>query len=420
MKSGYCLRLIMCLIGLIIALAPHRSPAEEAKNEIPSAALAILAKAGKLMNDKEYDKAIALLTDFQAAGKAGGTDDQGRQHAEVHAALGSCYLLEDKFEQAARALELALQRDPRHIPARLNLAKAAYELGDYQKAAECFVKGYELAPDKNPEHLYFAAVAYLLAKENRKSLALFERLQAASGEKFPPEWRENMVHALLGAGEGRAALPHIIVLAEEYRGDKQTQWREILLHQYLQLDMLDKALALAERLSAQDPTEAKWWRTLVSIHLQQNRYQPALTALLIAGYLEPLSEQERRLAADLYLQLGVPGKAAPLYESLLEKGGTQLLGNLVVALQQLGQTEQALAAFDTFGQALTPELSMLKADLLYGLGKFPEAARFYTQAAGSGCREKGRALKMAEYAKGLAGNEKTENVPGPAPTPSGS
>lgn len=421
MKTRYPFRLIICLIGLIMTFAPHPSPAGEAENEMPSAARVILAKAGKLMNDKEYAKAIALLTDFQAAGKAGGTDGKGCLHAEVHAALGSCYLLENQFERAARALELALQQDPRHLSARLNLAKAAYELGDYPKAAECFMKAYELAPDKNPEHLYFAAVAYLLARENTRSLAMFERLLAASGGKMLPEWRENLVHALLGAGEGRAALPHIQALSEEYRGDKQTQWQEILLHQYLQLDMHDKALALAERLSVQDPAEAKWWRALVSIHLQHNRYQPALTALLIAGYLEPLSEQERRLAADLYLQLGVPGRAASLYETLLETESPQLLGNLVVALQQLGQGEKALAVLARFEpSALTPELSMLKADLLYGLGKFPEAARLYTQIAESASKDKGRALKMAEYARGLAGDDKAGHAAGPAPRPSGS
>jgi hypothetical protein len=65
------------------------------------------------------------------------------------------------------------------------------------------------------------------------------------------------------------------------------------------------------------PTEPKWWRALAHIHLQKNRYQPALTGLLVTGYLQPLSEQEMQLAADLYLQLGVPQKAAPLYETML-------------------------------------------------------------------------------------------------------
>ena len=403
--------LLLCgFIALVAIFAPDRGmAADEAKNDIPNAARMILAKVGKLMNDKEYAKATALLVDFQSqAGKAGEADDKGCLHAEVHAALGTCYLLDNKFQQAVRALELALQKDPRHLSARLNLAKVAYELHDYQKAAECFTKAYEVAPEKNPEHLYFAAVAHLLAKQNDRSIALFERLLAAHRDKFRPEWRENLVHALLAAGDNRRALPHIRELAETYHDAKQVQWQEILLQQYLQLEMEKEALALVDSLTSRMPTEPKWWRALVHLHLQHNRYQPALTALLVTGYLEQLSEQELRLTADLYLQLGVPRKAAPLYETILkEKNNPQLLANLLLALQQLGQSEQALALLEKFAPAtMTPELSMQKADLLYGLCKYKDAAQLYRKTADSGAgKQRDRALQMAEYARLQAGNE---------------
>ncbi len=403
--------LFLCgFITLIAIFTPGRSLTEEVKNDIPSAARAILAKAGKLMNDKDYAKATALLVDFQSqGGKAGEADDKGCLHAEVHAALGTCYLLDNKFGQAARALDLALQKDPRHLSARLNLAKAAYELHDYPKAAEYFTKAYEVASEKNPEHLYFAAVAHLLAKHNDRSIALFERLLASHRDKFRPEWRENLVHALLAAGDNRRALPHIRELAETYSDAKQVQWQEILLQQFLQLEMENEALALVAFLTSRTPTEPKWWRTLVHLHLQHNRYQPALTALLVAGYLEPLSEQELRLAADLYLQLGVPRKAAPLYETILkEKNNPQLLTNLIIALQQSGQAEQALSVLEKFAPtAMTPELSMQKADILYGLGKYKDAAQLYRKTAESGVagKQKDRALQMAEYARIQTDNE---------------
>lgn len=408
MKLKAFLGLFLC--GFIALVTAGSCLAEEAKSDIPNAARMILAKAGKLMNDKDYAKAIALLVDFQAqAGKAEEAESKGSLHAEVHAALGTCYLLDNKFQQAAHALELALQKDPRHLSARLNLAKVAYELHDYRKAAESFTKAYETAPEKNPEHLYFAAVACLLAKENKQSIALFERLLATHRDKFCPEWRENLVHALLAAGDNRRALPHIRELAENYRDAKQVQWQEILLQQYLQLEMENEAISLVDQLTSRTPTEPKWWRALAHLHLQHNRYQPALTALLVTGYLEPLSEQELRLTADLYLQLGVPRKAAPLYETILkEKNNPQLLANLLLALQQLGQPEQALSLLEKFAPAtMTPELSMQKADLLYGLGKYKDAAQLYRKTAETGVtgKQRDRALQMAEYARLQAGNE---------------
>lgn len=412
MRLGYLLCMFLrnyiklsCLIVLLTLFISDQSLADQTKSDIPGAARVILVKAGKLMNDKNYAGAIVLLVDFQAQApseKAGEKDKKGCLHAEVHQALGTCYLFDNKFQQAANAFECALQKDPNLLAARLNLAKSFYELHQYSKAAECFARAYEQAPDKNPEHLYFSAVAHLLAKQNDKSITVFERLLAAHSSDFRPEWRENMVHALLAAGKYKCALHHIRNLAEVYSGAKQMQWQEILLHQYLQLDMEKEALGLANRLIDQNPTEPKWWRALVHIHLQQNRYQPALSGLLVTGYLEPLSEQELQLAADLYLQLGVPQKAAPLYETILNaKKSPRNLTNLVIALQQMDQAEQALVTLDKFSEeAMSPKIVMLKADLLYGLGNYTDAAQLYHKTAESGeGKQKDRALQMAKYAK---------------------
>ncbi|MFN2354827.1 MAG: tetratricopeptide repeat protein [Desulfopila sp.] len=421
MRLGYSLcfmpRWIKYSVPLVlfaIFLIPDRSLAGQSKTDIPNPARVILAKAGKLINDKDYAKAIALLVDFQgqdAAGETGNKDSEGRFHAEVHQALGTCYLLDNKFRQAAPCFERALQKNPQLLSAWLNLAKAFYELNDYQKAAECFREAYELSPEKNPEHLYFSAVALLLAKQNKQSIQVFERLLAAHHDEFSPEWRENLVHALLAANEHHRALVHIRHLAEEYSGEKQMQWQEILLHQYLQLDMEREALALVNLLNNRTPTEPKWWRALVHIHLQKSRYRPALTALLVTGYLEPLSEQEMQLAADLYLQLGVPQKAAPLYETMLNaKKSSRLLNNLVIALQQLEQPEMALAALEKFSEeAMSPKMAMLKADLLYTSGNYKDAARYYHMTAESGeGKQRDRARQMEEYAKLQADNEQDE------------
>lgn len=330
---------LLVLCGLILVFAVRPAVAGDKKDAVPAAARVILAKAGKLMNDRDYEKAIALLADFQVKAPAGGGE------------------------------------------------------------AENAESGYE-------EILYALGTCHLLAKQNDRAMAAFEQLLATTRE-IRPEWRENLIHVLLAAGESGRALPHIKSLADEYRGDEQLQWQEILLQQYLQLDRDDEALACAESFCGKSPAEPKWWRALAHIHLRHNRYQSALTALLIAGYLEPLSARESRLVADLYLQLGVPVKAAALYRDILtDKSNPQLLANLVVALQQTGQAEEALTALDKFAPGNPgPELAMLKTDLLYGLGRYRTAAQLYRQTAESGGKEKARALRMAEYATAQASLE---------------
>ena len=396
---------LAAVLALTLCLASPPLSTGREKSDLPAAAQSILAKAGKLIEEKEYAAATRLIAEFQKSaptGEPGKESDKGWFHAEVHHALGVCYLFQERYKEATKALQLAIDRDPRHHSALLNLGKAYYELGQHDKAAGCFLAAYETGKDKNPEHLYFAAVARLLAQQYAQAIPLFERLLSEHHAKMQPEWRENLVHALLGAGESRRALPHLETLCETSQGKKQRQWQELLLHQYLQLNLNDKALAYAEGLSAKAPTEILWWRALTHLHLQHNRFKEALTCLLVTGYLDTLTPEEQRLTADLYLQLGVPRQAVPLYKTMIATGANQqLLANLLVALQQLGRSEDALDTLDKLAPATLPaELALQKADLLFTLGRYQEAAGLYRKiAATASGKQRDRALQMAEYAR---------------------
>lgn len=403
--NSTCKMLLFCCLGLMAAgLFPLQGLAGNTAKDIPLPARVALAKAGGLMDQKAYGRAIEFLTEFQARGgpvtQPGQPDPKGYHHAQIYAVLGTCYLLQNRYEKAAQAFELALQQDPGLIPAWLNLAKVCYERKDYSRAAVCFTKAYEKASDKLAEHLYFAAAAHLMAQENLESITTFERLFKNHPQKIQPAWRENYVYALINAGRARQALPHIRHLAETYNGEKQVQWQEILLHQYVQLEMRAQALAYAQLLTQQAPTHAPWWKALAHVYLQDGEHSAALTALTIYSYLEPLSDPETRLLADLHLQLGVPIKAAPLYQAALEKKyDARLLHHLALALRQLGKPEQALAAIERLASdTRDPELLMLKADLQYSLGQYPQAAQTYRQTAETATRLKGRAWLMAGYA----------------------
>jgi tetratricopeptide (TPR) repeat protein len=397
-----------CLISIIlmILLPPQAVSAEGQPNaqDLPLSVCMVLAKITPMLRNNEYSRAIETLLTFQAQGvsaaEPGRSDSKGHHHPEIYFALGNCHLLQGHYEPAAAAYRQALTRDASHSSAWLNLAKACYEMKQYTEAGHSFARGYKTAKEKIPEHLYYSAAAYMMADKPVCAIECFEQLLASHPTYFKPEWKEHLVHALLAVDQPRRALPYIRELADTYSGDKQIQWQEILLYQYLQLAMAREALNLALTLTRQAPTVAKWWKALTHIQLNAGQYEEALTSLIVHSYLAPLSLEEKKLLADLNLQLGIPINAAPVYETCLkEKPDEQLLQRLVLAYRQLGRPETALECIDAFGvNPNDTDLMLLKGELLYSLKEFEKAAAAYRRAAQNGGRQIGRAWLMAGYA----------------------
>ncbi len=372
-----------------------------ASKSLPAAVRVVLAKAGALIQEDKPKEAVTLLEEFlqDRAGRHS-PDSDILENAEIHFALGTCHLVQGSYREATEALELAVTRDPVHLAAWLNLAKAAYELENYQRAAFCFDRAFALNSEADPDNLYYSAVAYLLAGDYDACINRFERLLYDFAAHVTTIWRENYVHALLAAERNREALPTIKLLTESYHGEKRMQWQEILLHQYLLLEMMDEAHAYARLLTETAPNQAKWWKALAHILLQEGDYRQALAALVIRGYLEPLDQQERQLVADLYLQIGVPQQAASLYRQLAaEKNDRRTLLNLVIALRQIEAHEEALALLEEITtSAEDAQMVAHKADLLYELKRFQEAAALYQHLAHLDKDQAKHARQMHEYA----------------------
>ena len=403
------LRQIYFIFAALLLLMPVMSIGHFAlaqSIDLPLPVRVVLAKAYPFMQKKEFGRAIEVLKKFQARGgpdtEAGQPDPKGYHHPEIYFTIGNCYLLQEQYKAAESAFRQAVNRDETHTNAWLNLAKAYYEQGLYADAGHCFGRGYSSAKEKSAEYLYFSAAAYLMAGDYDRSITLFEQLLTAHPADFKPEWKEHMVHALLAGGQARRALPYIRELANLYTGDKQIQWQEILLYQYMQLEMRKEALNLALTLTRQAPTIDKWWKALAHIYLQQDRLKEALGAMTIYSFLTPLSPEEQKLLADLNLQLGIPVKAAPLYEARLaaeSDADKALLTRLVQAYRQLGRPETALELLDAvpLGAEHT-DLMLLKGELLYTLKQYGKAADVFRQAALNKDKHTGRAWLMAGYA----------------------
>lgn len=390
-------------IVLIAAALASIRPGAGLCAEPPAAAQMVLSEAYAQMEEENYEKGLEKIKNFQARSDTrdpNAADPRGYHHPEIYFMLGNIHYAMQNPEKAKHAYQQALKRDPGHTNCLVNLARIFHEQENYTKAAENFEKAYVSEDRNNAAYLYYAAVSLLAGGAAKQSLDLFENLLQAHPDEIKPRWRENLVHAFLSAGQNRRALPHVKRLAEKYTGDKQIQWQEILLHQYLELGMQDTAGKYALELTMQAPTLPKWWKALAHTALSQNGYDQALTAMTIYSYLTPLSKREKKLLGDLALQAGVPVKAVPHYRALLkEDQDKSVLKSLTAALRQLGKPKEALEAIREFqGHQNDPALMMLKADLLYSLDRFGDAAAAYSAAARNKGRQESRAWLMAGYA----------------------
>ena len=386
---------IVVLTAFCIAFFPLAALAGKPEDELPLPARIVLRDIGALMDKEAYDQAIVRLTAFRK-------DSKTDVPPLIDLTLGNLYLLKDDPAQAKAPLRRAAAAMPDRVDARLNLAKACYETGEYAEAADCFAGAYELAAEaeKDPQHLYFCAVSHLLARSHGKAVAAFERLFTAHPKRVQPEWRENFVHALMADQKPRRALAVVGELVQQSTGPTRSKWQEMRLHLCLQLDMRDEARACARQLVAEDPGEARWWKALAHVELSCANYTEALAALTIYGWHQPLTDSEKKLWADLNLQLEIPQRAAPVYAELLARtADRQLLEKLICAYRQTARYEEALASLDRYAAGGDDSgLMMLRADLLYNARRFADAADAYRRAAVQDSRVAGQAWLMAGYA----------------------
>lgn len=394
----------MTIIGVVFA--PLQSHAQK-KETLPYPAHVILHKANGFLEKEEVQKAIEVIQPFQSRCPPNQTfedpDPKGYQHYLIYFTLGNCYLMLDQPSKAIPIYQKALKKKSDFSAAWVNLAKCFYDLNKPMDAAKSFLKGYETKTEKKPNLLYYSAASFMAAEDNKKALEIFGRLLNLHPNDIKLEWKESLVQAYLACEMPLKALPFIKELAEKTNGKKQTQWQEVLLYQYISLQMKDKALSYAKELTRNYPLEPKWWKTITHLHLLENRYQDALISLTVYGYLTPLSEQEKKLMADLHMALGIPIQAARLYEEIIsdqkEKTDIEIVKQLAQSYLSLYKPQQSLESIEKglYFFRKDMDLLMLKGRILYQMERYPEAIHVFEKITTDSKTIKGDVWMMLGY-----------------------
>ncbi|WP_114767814.1 tetratricopeptide repeat protein [Vibrio rhodolitus] len=161
-------------------------------------------------------------------------------------------------------------------------------------------------------------------QQYKKSLAHYYHLtkQVPEKQKVDELWLR-IAQAHYQVSEWQQVVPAV----DKYRAMQnkdELQPLSLKLGAQLQLKRWKDAIPTLERLIVLQPDKINWWRQLVSLQMQVNDNKSALSTLALAKQqgLE-LSQQDRRLLAQLYAQRGIPERAA-IEISELDDAGSDL------------------------------------------------------------------------------------------------
>ena len=390
------IHILATIILLLLSLPPGLCSAGE-EEVLPLSVRRVLYRAQTLIAEKHPEEARLKLEAWR--------EKKQHSHHMIEFTLGDIWMLKEAYPQAAKAYRRALDLKKDFAPAWMNLGKASYEMTDYQTAADCFHRAYRTAAEPHPERLYYSATAYLLADRPKQGLAIFQTLLGKHPEAVKLEWKPTQVQLYLALDQPLAALPVIEELADKSVPPKKRQWQEALLGHYLLLGKEDTAIDYARKLTRADPTEPRWWKALAHLLLRQQHFEQALQALIIYEKLTGLNQTEKKLLADLNLQVGIPVEAARYYQALVaDDPDPETVTRLVYALRRLGRQTEALRRIDTaLAKRPDPNLLWMKGELLYEMKQYPDAAAAFRLCADNRSLA-GKAWLMAGYASWQAKN----------------
>jgi tetratricopeptide (TPR) repeat protein len=321
---------ILSLTALLLAGVLYVSSAAE-NEEKPVDTVEDVPRKGRLALFKAQEK--KNRDDFEGAAKELGKYVQKNENAHflVHYNYGNTLLALDRPEEALLQYQAAVDKEPRFWQGWLNLGETAYNLEQYPRAAEAIMSGYRLSPERNPRLLYFAAAAYLMAKEPDRSKPLLEELVYTDRE------------------------------------DPKLDWYRALIMACIELEDNEAGQRAADRMLDVFPDRPDAWKLAFQFAASIQDYRRAAIAMTVKGYLEPLERNEMMMLGSLYTAIESPWTATGYYEEAIaieaESTDFERLASVYIA------AHEPQKALETLERALeekpTPKLWSLLGDLYY-------------------------------------------------------
>ncbi len=333
-------RMLCLLVGLLICSAVCATAACEQQYSQRTAR--ILHKAGTAITAGDNRKALGVLEEFIAAYPA-------EEHFILFSYLGNLYVRENRSGEALQAYDQALTFCRKDVALWRNHARAAWDLKQYDRAADSLLEAWRLEP--SDELLFNLALARIHAGEKESAAKLLEELldRAPVGTDF------NRIETFIGV--------------------------------CLDLNAAGRGLAALRRWQSRYEHEPRFWQLRAILHVRLNDYVRGAACLKIMASFGDLRDDDKRLLADLLLQIKVPLLAAELYEQLLadKPDDFRLLEQLVVAYRVGGRPEQALGTLEkALKYKKTAELLRQKGEVCFALERYREAFAVFEALTESG------------------------------------
>lgn len=272
-----------------------------------------------------------------------------RDHTDVpyqfYMLLGNCWFQLNNARQAGEAYQKALELRPKDPDLLVNYATSLYVQEKYREAAEVFARTFRLKKPERLDLLYRAAASYYQAGLYHKARGVLDTLMARTK-------------------------------------DMKKKWVELLVFTDVRLKDWDDATKFLTRLVHQGPEEAKFWKLLAHVRLNQGKYKDAAVSLEIAYHLKDPSRPELEGLASLYSYLDAPLKAAEIltkaYDTNQEPKQTLHLARLYARGYQYDKALRLYRA--VLDQDPSEVIVKEMVSLLYDSGKFWEMVTLVDQA----------------------------------------
>jgi len=330
------LSLFTGMLGIAFLLFPAATLANCDQQTSPRVTR-ILHQLQPVLEAGHDQQALTLLEEFARAYPQ-------ERHYLLDYYRGNLYVAMKRHEEAFAAYEAALSLCSDMAALWQNHGAVAWDLKRYDDAAASLLRAYALEP--NEELFFNAAVALLYGGRIKEAADRFEQLIERGREQTPDQWLET------------------------YSG-------LCLSH-----DLVSRSL---EKLDAWKPFFSEhpiYWRLLAMTYLQRRDYTKAAAGLKVYASFVPLETADKRLLADLLLQIQLPLEAAPLYEDLIqEQPQDMMLHQQLIASYRLGlRPETALQAIDrALAVQQTQQLLRDKAEVSFELGHYQEAFETFAE-----------------------------------------